>query len=110
MPFTALLKPMAIITKAVVIGFSKAVALELGPKGFRTNTIAPGAVRTPTNLQVLKGEKGLEQPNNFISLGRIGEPEGITDMVAILMDKESRYTNEIVVEVTGGFFRGIRSS
>ncbi|KAH8758104.1 hypothetical protein BGZ57DRAFT_907872 [Hyaloscypha finlandica] len=42
-------------TNAAVIGFSMSMALELGPRGVRTNTIAPGAVRAPTNMQVIAG-------------------------------------------------------
>jgi NAD(P)-dependent dehydrogenase (short-subunit alcohol dehydrogenase family) len=42
-------------TNAAVIGFSMNMALELGPRGVRTNAIAPGAVRSPTNMQVIAG-------------------------------------------------------
>jgi NAD(P)-dependent dehydrogenase (short-subunit alcohol dehydrogenase family) len=90
-------------TKSAVIGFSKSVALELGPKGIRTNIIAPGAVRTPTNVQVLTGEEGLKKLSKVISLKRIGEPEDIADVVAFLFSEEARYMNGAVVEVTGGF-------
>jgi NAD(P)-dependent dehydrogenase (short-subunit alcohol dehydrogenase family) len=90
-------------TKAAIIGFSKSVAPELGPKEIRTNIIAPGAVRTPTNVQVLAGEAGLEKLSYVISLKRIAEPDDIADVVAFLFSDESRYMNGSVVEVTGGF-------
>jgi NAD(P)-dependent dehydrogenase (short-subunit alcohol dehydrogenase family) len=42
-------------TNTVVIGFSMNMALEPGPRWIRTNTIVPGAVRAPTNVQVIAG-------------------------------------------------------
>jgi NAD(P)-dependent dehydrogenase (short-subunit alcohol dehydrogenase family) len=91
-------------TKAAAIGFSKSVALELGPKGIRTNIVAAGAIRTPTNVAVLEGEEALQKLNSFVSLGRIGGPEDIADVVAFLFSDEARYMNGSVVEVNGGFF------
>ncbi|KAK7962384.1 3-oxoacyl- reductase FabG [Apiospora aurea] len=85
-----------------VIGFSKAMALELGPKGVRVNIVAPGYITTPTNAGVAKGTddaiKEMEQAN---SLGRMGTPEEIADVVAFLMSDEARYMNGSVVEVDG---------
>jgi NAD(P)-dependent dehydrogenase (short-subunit alcohol dehydrogenase family) len=90
-------------TKAATIGFSKSVALEFGPKGIRTNIIAPGAVRTPRNVQVLAGEAGLKKLSEVISWKRIAEPDDIANLVAFLFSDKSRYMNGSVVEVTGGF-------
>jgi NAD(P)-dependent dehydrogenase (short-subunit alcohol dehydrogenase family) len=60
-------------------------------------------VRTPTNVQVLAGEAGLEKLSEVISLKRIAEPDDIADIVAFLFSDESKYMNGSVVEVTGGF-------
>ncbi|KAK7985047.1 hypothetical protein PG988_002669 [Apiospora saccharicola] len=89
-------------TKWGVIGFSKAMALELGPKGVRVNIVAPGYITTPTNAGVAKGTddalKEMEQAN---SLGRMGTPEEIANVVAFLMSDEAKYMNGSVVEVDG---------
>ncbi|KAK6860072.1 NAD(P)-binding protein [Apiospora arundinis] len=89
-------------TKWGVIGFSKAMALELGPKGVRVNVVAPGYITTPTNAGVAQGTdeaiKEMEQAN---SLGRMGTPEEIAGVVAFLMSDEARYMNGSVVEVDG---------
>jgi NAD(P)-dependent dehydrogenase (short-subunit alcohol dehydrogenase family) len=92
-------------TKAAAIGFSKSVALELGPKGIRTNIIAAGAIWTPTNVAVLEGEEALQKLNSFVSLGRIGEAEDIADVVAFLFSDEARYTNGMWLKSTAAFSR-----
>jgi NAD(P)-dependent dehydrogenase (short-subunit alcohol dehydrogenase family) len=42
---------------------------------------------------VLEGEEALQKLNSFVSLGRIGEPEDIADVVAFLFSDEARYMN-----------------
>jgi len=78
------------------------MALELGSKGVRVNIVAPGYITTPTNAGVAKGTddalKEMEQAN---SLGRMGTPEEIADVVAFLMSDEAKYMNGSVVEVDG---------
>lgn len=90
------------MTKAGIIAFSKAMALELGPKDIRTNTISPGYINTPTNAGVVKGGESIMRMENGTALGRLGSPEEIADVVAFLFSEESRYMNGSVVEVDGG--------
>ena len=78
------------------------MALELGPKGIRTNVVAPGYVDTPTNASVVAGPESVERMRGGVSLGRVGTPDEVADVVAFLMSEESRYVNGSVVEVTGG--------
>lgn len=104
---TAALRPSAgfavySATKAGIIGFSKGTALELGPRGIRVNVIAPGFVDTPTNASVVEGKESLEAAREKVSLGRIGTPDEIADVVAFLFSDQSRYMNGSVVEISGG--------
>ncbi|KAI4717100.1 NAD(P)-binding protein [Aureobasidium sp. EXF-10727] len=97
-------KQMAIYcaTKYGIIGFSKSMALELGPKGIRVNVVAPGYIETPTNSSVVAGEEALKKTTEQVALGRMGKASEIADVVAFLMGDESRYMNGSVVEVNGG--------
>lgn len=89
-------------TKYGVIGFSKAMALELGKKGVRVNVLAPGFIDTPTNASVVAGEESVRRIEGKISMGRMGTPDECADVVAFLMGDESGYVNGSVIEVNGG--------
>lgn len=91
-------------SKYGVIGFSKCVALELGPSGVRTNVVCPGFIDTPTNAMVVEGAAAVEESRKQVSLGRIGTPEEVAEVACFLMGEESRYVNGSVVEVDGGLF------
>jgi len=89
-------------TKYAIIGFSKSMALELGPKGIRVNIVAPGYIDTPTNASVVAGADAIKASEQSVSLGRLGQPEEIADVVAFLMSDEAKYMNGSVVEINGG--------
>ncbi|KAI1339361.1 3-oxoacyl-reductase [Xylariaceae sp. FL0016] len=89
-------------TKYGVIGFSKCMALELGPKGVRVNVVAPGYIETPTNGGIVKGTpEARARMEQGTALGRLGQPDDIADVVAFLMSDEARFMNGSVVEVDG---------
>jgi NAD(P)-dependent dehydrogenase (short-subunit alcohol dehydrogenase family) len=85
-----------------IIGFSKSLALELGPRGIRTNVVAHGFINTPTNAQNLQQLPGLANYYARISMGRLGEPEEVAEAVVFLMSNDSSYMNGSVMEVSGG--------
>lgn len=89
-------------TKFGLIGFSKSVALELGPRGIRTNIVCPGYIDTPTNAGVVAGGAAVESMVHGNALHRMGTPEEVADVVAFLMSNEARYMNGSVVEIDGG--------
>ncbi|KAF2253672.1 NAD(P)-binding protein [Trematosphaeria pertusa] len=89
-------------TKYGLIGFSKCMALELGPRGIRTNVVAPGYIDTPSNAGIVKGGEAVERMRNGNALGRLGTPEEVADVVAFLFSEEARYVNGSVVEIDGG--------
>ena len=89
-------------SKYAVIGFSKCMALELGPRGIRTNVVAPGYIDTPTNASVVAGKESVARLEASVAMRRMGTPEEVADVVAFLMGSESAYMNGSVVEITGG--------
>lgn len=94
-----------VASKAGVIGFTKALALELGPKGITVNTIPPGFIDTP----MLRGSeekgrlgKGVEYHASQTPVRRVGQPEDIAAACAFLVREESSYITGQVIGVNGG--------
>jgi len=87
-------------TKFGVIGFTKTWSRELGPKGIRTNAVAPGFVRTPI-LDPMP-DKVIQGMEDRVPLKRLGQPEDIANVYAFLASDEAAYINGAVIEVTGG--------
>lgn len=85
-----------------VIGFSKAMALELGPKGIRVNVVAPGSITTPTNNSVLQGEDAVRRAEQAAALQRMGTAEEVANVVVFLLSEKSSYVNGSVIEISGG--------
>ncbi|KAJ8109964.1 hypothetical protein OPT61_g7068 [Boeremia exigua] len=89
-------------TKFGLIGMSKSLALELGPRGIRVNCVAPGYIDTPTNAGIVEGGEAVERMRIGNALERLGTPEEVADVVAFLMGEGARYMNGSVVEIDGG--------
>lgn len=94
-----------VAAKAGVIGFTKALALELGPKGITVNTIPPGFVDTPmlraTEAKGLLGNT-VEHHESQTPVRRIGRPDDIAAACAFLAGDEAGYITGQVIGVNGG--------
>ena len=86
-------------SKAALIGFTKALAKELGYSGVRVNSVSPGMIDTSMNAHFSETELKLIQEE--IPLGRIGSVEDIAKAVAFL--EENEYVTGIDLPVNGGF-------
>ena len=93
-----------VAAKAGVIGFTKALALELGPKGITVNTIPPGFIDTPMlRDSEAKGYLGkVEESIARSPVRRIGRPEDIAAACAFLVRDEASYITGQVIGVNGG--------
>lgn len=90
-------------TKAALVGYAKALAIELAPRGIRVNTVHPGMIETPlTNGTALSAELLAEDAKNY-PLGRYGHPEEIaTAMVYLLSDATVWMTGSKLL-IDGGY-------
>jgi 3-oxoacyl-[acyl-carrier protein] reductase len=86
--------------KAGIVGFTKALARELGIRGVRANVVAPGYVRTRLT-EVLDDELTGQMLANT-PLGRLGEPEDVASAVRFLCSDEASYITGEVFLVDGG--------
>ena len=84
------------ISKSGLDGMTKALAKELAPSNIRVNSIAPGAIDTDMNKDVLK-----EKIEEEIPLGRMGKPEDIAKCVKWLV--EDNYTTGQIISPNGGW-------
>jgi 2-hydroxycyclohexanecarboxyl-CoA dehydrogenase len=94
-----------VAAKAGVIGFTKALALELAPKGITVNTIPPGFIDTPM-LRRAESEgrmgNGVEALAATMPVRRAGRPEDIAAACAFLVRDEASYITGQVIGVNGG--------
>ena len=87
-------------TKAGVIGMAKSWARELGPKGIRSNAVAPGFIMTDMMNSV--PEKVLDMMRDKTPLKRLGEAVDIAQAYLFLASDEASYVNGVVLSVDGG--------
>lgn len=88
-------------SKAGVIGFTKALAKEVGPSGINVNAIAPGVIMTDMmndftedDIRVLKDETPLME---------LGNPKDISNAVLFLASEKSDFITGQIIGVNGGF-------
>lgn len=99
-------------TKAAVLGFTRALALDLAPFGVRVNSISPGATNTPMLLQDIKKQaqdQGVsdlsikEQFEKESVLGRWANPEEIAAGMLFLASSDSSFMTGADLRVDGGW-------
>jgi 3-oxoacyl-[acyl-carrier protein] reductase len=96
--------PAYTASKHGVLGFTRALAAELGKHGVRINAIGPGFIETPLNEKVRTTNPELAK--TFIDhtpLGRAGKPEDIVGPAIFLASDLSSYVSGSIVMVDGGY-------
>lgn len=87
-------------SKAAINGFSKSVALELGSRNIRCNSVAPGFIET--EMTDALDEKTVQEWRDGIPLKRGGTPEDVANTVLYLASDLSAYVTGQVLSVCGG--------
>jgi glucose 1-dehydrogenase len=81
---------------------TKTMALEVADKGIRINAIAPGAVATMMNIDILEDEKKNKDEENKIPMHRIGNPSEIAKVAVFLASTDASYITGATFYVDGG--------
>jgi len=89
-------------SKAGIIGFSKALALEVASRGITVNVVAPGLI--DTDMTRALGERAHETWASKIPLGRLGTPEDVAAAVCFLASDAASYITGQVLAVNGGMY------
>ncbi len=88
--------------KAGMIGFSKALAAEIGARGITVNVVAPGFVMTDMTDALTDEQRQALLAD--IPVGRLGKPEDIAHAVAYLASEEAGYITGETLNVNGGMY------
>jgi 3alpha(or 20beta)-hydroxysteroid dehydrogenase len=90
-------------SKFAIRGMTKVAAMELGPDGIRVNSVHPGAIDTAMVSTALGGyEVDNSLIGEWVTLGRVGQPEEVANVVLFLASDESSYCTGGEFVVDGG--------
>ena len=90
-------------SKGAIEAMTRAMAVELSPKGIRVNCIAPGFIATDMSAKALNNDP--ERKNKVLSrtpMGDLGAPSTIGDAAYFLASEQSSYITGVVLPVDGG--------
>lgn len=90
-------------SKHAVEGFTKALAVELGPHGIRVNSICPTFIETPLTQPYFEDAAFRAQTLGKIKLGRLGQPEDIMGAVLLLASDASSLMTGSSLLIDGGW-------
>jgi len=89
-------------SKAGIIGYTKAVAKELGGFGVNVNAVAPGLIETSMLKESEARDKIVDMAMNEIVLKRLGLPEDVANVIVFLASEKARHITGEVIKVDGG--------
>jgi 3-oxoacyl-[acyl-carrier protein] reductase len=96
--------PAYTTSKHGVLGFTRALAVELGQDGVRVNAIGPGLIETPLNERVRVNNPDLVKGYlDHCPLGRTGKPADIVGPAIFLASDLSAYVTGMIIMADGGY-------
>lgn len=90
-------------TKAALAGYTKALAIELAPRGVRVNTIHPGMIETPLTKGTALSQDVLDEDAKNYPLGRYGKPEEVAYAVVYLLSDATAWMTGTQLLLDGGY-------
>jgi NAD(P)-dependent dehydrogenase (short-subunit alcohol dehydrogenase family) len=90
-------------SKHAVEGFTKSMAIEMGPHGIRVNTVCPTFIRTPLTEQTFSQPARVKWIEEKIKLGRVGEVEDIMGAVTFLASDAAALITGTALMIDGGW-------
>lgn len=97
--------------RTAAVGLARTLSNELAPCGITVNTIAPGSIDTGLNEEVQSGgggaERVLREDPPVIQMGRHGQPDEVSGIVAFLCSDRAGYITGQTIAVDGGWTRGL---
>jgi 3-oxoacyl-[acyl-carrier protein] reductase len=92
--------PAYAASKGGVVALTRSLARSLGSYGIRVNAISPGSIETPMTAKYT--DETRKRVSNRALLGRIGQPNDISDVARFLVTDAARYITGEIVNVNGG--------
>jgi 3-oxoacyl-[acyl-carrier protein] reductase len=89
-------------SKAGIIAMTKTLAMEVGSRNIRVNSVSPGIIETEMTDQIPK----IEELKKNIPLRRFGKPEEVCGVVSFLCSKDASYITGQTINVNGGIYTG----
>jgi NAD(P)-dependent dehydrogenase (short-subunit alcohol dehydrogenase family) len=90
-------------SKSAIEGMTRAMAVELSPKGIRVNCIAPGFIATDMSARALNSDEERKQKvMSRTPMGALGQPADVADAALFLALEDSKYITGVVLPVDGG--------
>jgi NAD(P)-dependent dehydrogenase (short-subunit alcohol dehydrogenase family) len=90
-------------SKSAIEGMTRAMAVDLSPKGIRVNCIAPGFIETDMSAKALNNDP--ERKNKVLGrtpMGTLGQPADIGDAALFLSSDAAQYITGVILPVDGG--------
>jgi 3-oxoacyl-[acyl-carrier protein] reductase len=87
------------MSKSALVGLTKGLARDLGPRGITVNLVQPGSTNTDMNPE---NSDGAEFQRTLMAIPKYGKPEHIADLVAYIANPDSMFTTGGIFTVDGG--------